>query len=378
MDKTIEAIQNAKQFEPSQEQIEKRNEEKGYTIMKVLDAIKLNIPKPPMIVEDILNEKGNTLLVAEDNVGKSMMGNQLGICIATGQDFLGYKVPEPRRVLMVQHEMENGEQINRFQTQLSNNENMDLVYDNLEMQMIQESDNLAITDQFEMLGKTFNNNPDIDVCIFDNIGMSTNVEMSKPDIIRNELKRLKTLCRQHNVAFILLAHHIKVEWWKIMDITKNQIQGGKPVSDWADNIIQLHTSSLNPDLVLMKLTKIRSIHNDDGVSTKNLHQGVWFNQNKDLLFDKRFTLNNWAMHFKALDKYEQETEFVKELATYPQPFTRTDALNVGAKMEPEISTATTDRWLKKLVKPMGWIKKEKHGQFSINQEVLDYIQVSQE
>ena len=70
MDKTIEAIQNAKQFEPSQEQIEKRNEEKGYTIMKVLDAIKLNIPKPPMIVEDILNEKGNTLLVAEDNVGK--------------------------------------------------------------------------------------------------------------------------------------------------------------------------------------------------------------------------------------------------------------------------------------------------------------------
>ena len=368
---------NEKPYEPTEEDIQKREAKKGYTIMKVVDALQLDIEKPPMIVEDILNEIGTCLLVAEDNVGKSMMGNQLGICIATGEDFLGYKVPKPRKVLMVQHEMENGEQLDRFYKQLSNNDNMDLVYQNLNMQMIQEGDNLAIADQFEELDKTFTNNPELEVCVFDNIGQSTNVNMSDPNEIRQELKGLKTLCRKHRVAFILLAHHNKIDWWKVMDLMKNHIQGGKPVSDWADNIIQLHTSSLNDGLVLMKLTKIRAIHNKDGISSKNLPQGVWFNQNKDLLFNNRFTLTNWQGHFKALDKYERELEFVRELASYPQPFTTTDAINVGDKIGVSVSTVK-GQWLKKLVNPMGWLIKEAHGQFSVNQKTLDFIKVSED
>ena len=116
---------NEKPYEPTEEDIQKREAKKGYTIMKVVDALQLDIEKPPMIVEDILNEIGTCLLVAEDNVGKSMMGNQLGICFAPGEDFLGYKVPKPRKVLMVQHEMENGEQLDSFYKQLSNNDNMD-------------------------------------------------------------------------------------------------------------------------------------------------------------------------------------------------------------------------------------------------------------
>ena len=131
--------------------------------------------------------------------------------------------------------------------------------------------------------------------------MSTNVAMTKPDEIRNELKRLKTLCRKHNVAFILVAHHNKIDWGKEMDLNKPQIQGGKPVTDWADNVIQLHTSSLNTGLVLMKLTKVRSIHNEDGISSKDLPQAVWFNKDNNLLFTDRFTVTNWQGHFKALD-----------------------------------------------------------------------------
>ena len=190
-------------------------------------------------------------------------------------------------------------------------------------------------------------------------------------------KRLKTLCRKHRVAFILLAHHNKIDWWKVMDLSKNHIQGGKPLSDWADNIIQLHTSSLNDGLVLMKLTKVRSIHNKEGISSENLPQGVWFNQNEDLLFTNRFTLTNWQGHFKALDRYERELEFVKELAEYPQPFTTMEAINVGDKIGVSVSTVK-GHWLKKLVKPMGWLIKEGHGKFRVNQQTLDFIKVSED
>ena len=89
----------------------------------------------------------------------------------------------------------------------------------------------------------------------------------------------------------------------------------------------------------------------------------------------RFTLTNWQSHFKALDKYEDELAFVKELATHIQPFDRTVALEVGRQQE--LSIPTTDRWLRKLVKDMKWLKKESYGKWSVNKEVLDYILISE-
>jgi len=373
------AINNKRIYEPRNEVSGVSNSQEGYTVVSVLDALKMDIHKPRMLIEDLINENCTLLLSAEDNVGKSMMANQMGLCLATGQDFLGYLVPEPKKVLLVQHEMENGEQTDRLKTQVVPfvESYPHLMEKNLMMNLIQEGENLAITNQFEMLDRTFTANPDIEVCIFDNIGQSTNVAMTKPDEIRQELKVLKTLCRKHKVAFVLVAHHNKIDWGKEMDLVKTQIQGGKPVTDWADNVLQLHTSSLNTGLVLFKITKVRSIHNQDGTTSKNLPQAVWFNNDNDLLFKDRFTVTNWQGHFKALDKFEDELAFVKELATYPQPFTTNDAINVGDKFDKSVTTIKA-HWLKKLVNPMGWLIKEGHGLYRVNQKVMDFIKISED
>jgi len=356
---------------------QKPSQGKEYHLVGLLDAFEMNIPKPEMIVEDILNERGNTLLVAEDSVGKSMMANQLGLCIATGTDFLGYKVPKPRKVMLVQHEMENGEQVDRLKQQskwfqINHPESFS---ENIKLHLIQEGDNLAITDQFEVLGNTLASNPDIEVVVFDNIGQSTNVKMSDPDLIRNELKRLKDLCRLHGVAFILVAHVVKVDWAKDKDLRKNQIQGGKPVSDWADNIIQLMTSALNTELVLFKMTKVRSVHNKDGITTKNMNQGVWWNRNGDLLFSDRFGMTNWESHFIGAEKYERELELVRAMMEYEQPFTTNDIINQADQLHPPVSASTIKGyWLPKLINgKMGWLTKEKHGMYSVNKKVLDFI-----
>ena len=365
------AIENRKSYKPIPGSGVQNK--KGYKVVKLTDAFEMDIEKPKMIVEDILNERGNTLIAAEDNVGKSMMANQLGLCIATGTDFLGYRVPKPRKVLLVQHEMENGEQIDRLkkQSKLYNKMHPEHIEQNLKLHLIEDGDNLAITDQFDMLDNTLIENPDIDVVVFDNIGQSTNVSLTKPDEIRQELKRLKALCRIHSVAFILIAHHVKVKWAQDMDLIKTQIQGGKPITDWADNVIQLHTSSMNTDLVLFKITKIKSLHNKDGYSTKLLNQAAWFNQDQNLLFTKRFTVSNWEGHFTALDKHERELGFVKELNDYPQPFETNDAMNVGNNMDISISTIK-GYWLPKLCK-WGWLKKEGHGRYSVNRETLQFL-----
>lgn len=353
--------------------VNKSKTKQEYNVVKVIDAVDMNIKKPNMIVEDILNVRGNTMLAAEDNVGKSMMANQLGLCIATGIDFLGYKVPRPLKVLLVQHEMENGEQIDRLKKQYHHYyfKSPELVTENLLMHLIDDDENLSTTDQFDVINNTLEKNPEIEVVIFDNIGQSTNVPMSNPDEIRNELKRLKAICRKHSVAFILVAHLVKVDWNKVMDLLKTQIQGGKPITDWADNVIQLHTSSCNSSLVLFKITKIKSVHDEDGLTTKLLNQGVWFNKNKDLLFTRRFTISHWEAHFKSTDKYERELEFVTQLSEYPQPFTTQDAMNVGEKLSIPISPSTVkSQWLKKLCR-WTWLIKEGHGKYSVNIEAFD-------
>ena len=58
--------------------------------------------------------------------------------------------------------------------------------------------------------------------------------------------------------------------------------------------------------------------------------------------------------------------------------TRLDAINVGNVMEVEVSPATIDRWLKKLVKPMRWLNKAQYGKYEINTRVMDYIQVCED
>ena len=366
---TKKALKNAIPYKPEPE----TSNRKGYNLIPITEALRLDIQKPAMIIEDILNERGNTLLTATDNVGKSMMANQIACCIATGTDFLGYKVPKARKVALVQHEMENGEQLDRlkFQTVRFIEMHPDLMEKNLSIHIIEDDENLMVTDQFEVIENTLINDPDIEVMVFDNIGQSTTVAMTDPDAIRNELKRLKTICRKYGVAFLLVAHHNKVDYSKEMELKKEHIQGGKPVTDWADNIVQLQTSSINPSLVLFKITKIRSVHDKDGQTTKFVNQATFFNSDKDLLFTKRIAITNWEAHFKATDKYEREMDYLRELARLEQPFTTKLAINESLTLQPPVSESTIKGyWLPKFCK-FRWLIKERHGQYSVNPDMVE-------
>ncbi len=208
---TKKALNNATPYKPEPET--ETSNRKGYNLIPITEALRLDIQKPAMIIEDILNERGNTLLTATDNVGKSMMANQIACCIATGTDFLGYKVPKAHKVALVQHEMENGEQLDRLKLQTYRFLEMhpDLMAKNLLMHIIEEGENLLVIDQFDVIENTLIIDPDIEVMVFDNIGQSTTVAMTDPDAIRTELKRLKAICRKYSVAFLLVAHHKKID-----------------------------------------------------------------------------------------------------------------------------------------------------------------------
>ena len=52
-----------------------------------------------------LEREGLTFLAGEHKTGKSVLAMNLAICVATGRGFLGFEVPSPRKVLLVQQEI---------------------------------------------------------------------------------------------------------------------------------------------------------------------------------------------------------------------------------------------------------------------------------
>ena len=68
------------------------------------------------LVEEIVGTDNKFCLADPTNVGKSLVGHQMGIALATGaDDLLGFRIPKPRRVLYLNFEMSDEQFHNRHQ-----------------------------------------------------------------------------------------------------------------------------------------------------------------------------------------------------------------------------------------------------------------------
>jgi RecA-family ATPase len=57
-------------------------------------------PPPDYILDGVFETGSRVMLVGSSKTRKSFMAAQLAVCLATGQGFIGIRVPKPRRVLL--------------------------------------------------------------------------------------------------------------------------------------------------------------------------------------------------------------------------------------------------------------------------------------
>lgn len=82
---------------------------------RIADLIEQDVKAPAAIVENILYEDGVLIIAGPPKGGKSYLSVALALSLATGKDFLGrFKVPEPRRVLIIAEEDSRGRFAERF------------------------------------------------------------------------------------------------------------------------------------------------------------------------------------------------------------------------------------------------------------------------
>jgi len=233
------------------------NSKKGFRVIKMGDIDNENFIKPQVIVRNLVEESSLTLIAGGTGVGKSWMSINLACCVATGQPLFGhFEIDKPRKVLLTQFELTDGQFKNRFDLMKGSFQDSSmLISQNFNYVVIGEA--LSFTNQWDNIEEVLSSGEyDNGVVIVDNLYTSTDISTSDNSELTTLLSIMNNLMKKHNIALVVVAHNNKgVD--KEGCISLDHIQGGAMLTRFASNIFQIQSSTLSGDYRVAKITKVR-------------------------------------------------------------------------------------------------------------------------
>ena len=329
-------------------------------IEESLELIEKNPQPPEPIVDLLLQEKGVTIISGTDGVGKTWFGLQLAVCIASGRDIIDLKVSQ-RPVLMVQFELSNAQLSSRLQKYDLTGTDGNLYLSDLSVK------DLIFTDAWNKIAHTLVEQEFTDgVIIVDNVYTSTDKDVSKNHELKPLLRRLEDMKNNTNNAFVLIAHHNKHDGDTDPLLTKSIITGGKTLTNFAHNIIQIGNSSMGADIRRGKITKMRDTYSE----LYNEPIRLIFNPDT-CLFEFGGVIANERLHCEPMKKkweYKILIDFAERNSDDPVFDRRKIQLYMEADFPDSLTSSIskkTTRWLNKMTE-FGLIQKLKHGGYKLN------------
>ncbi|MCH7575920.1 MAG: AAA family ATPase [Candidatus Marinimicrobia bacterium] len=274
------------------------------------------------LIEEILGANKKIVVAAPDGVGKSLITHQMAIALAVGLDeFLGFKVPRARRVLLLNFEM-SAEQIHERHIKLCSilSPEQKERLDNLHVNTL-DADPALFQDNWKRIRATVEANPRFDFLSVDNLYAATGADDESNRELKPLLSEIFSIANIHKSTMLLVTHDKKHQPDTM--ISKHLIRGGSTIANSMDVILQMAMSLKTPGLRLLKITKNRD-------RSPNLNK----------TFALKLDPDNLWFHNQGL---------VKEAAhlQYPRPL---KGLEVLAKMEEKFATKT---WLSAVEKITG-------------------------
>jgi len=349
--------------------------QKGYEVMTIGEYYDEHKDKEVEIIcENLIFNQGTTLIAGSDNTGKTWAAFHLAFCIAHGKPFLGWKTKQ-RPVLMIQFELRPHMVRKRL-------DDLFKVYDRTENFRIVNlsKDDLLFTDAWEKIFNTIRNMDFRDgVLIVDNIYTSTEKDASDNQQMKAVLRMVRFVAEHHNVAIVLIAHHNKPteKLSKEPILTKPLISGGKIITNFVDNCLQLGISTFQDNCTRGKITKI------------NTERCNLYNQAFKILWDEESCLleyggmiPNESLHCEA-DKKRWEYATIAEMSAYSETFWKspnfdramlTEFLKDRAEFDQALHTPDyiknkTTRFINKIC-DWGFVTKTGHNQYTLNADVI--------
>ena len=344
-------------------------ERKGYMVNNLSYLMLSNAKPNKPIVPNLLYENGVTIFAGTDGTRKTWFVLDMALNIASGHDFLCWKVQQ-KPVLLLQFELSSGQLKNRLSKMLKAYPDYKDFQHNFKYMALETEDRLFV-DQWKKIRYTLDETRFSDgVIIVDNLYSSTD-NISDLETLASVLSEVKYLCNKYRVSMLLVGHHNKGSDEQ-KDLHKDQIQGGKPLTNFATNVFQIHSSTLSQELFVLKITKPPR---DESCALDNVPFKLYW-RDESGSFNRGAIINKIALHF--LEPSERwELKPVKEMVRYASfrddpVFDRNNLLN-HCKEEWKLLKDGGSRKLSRLLNTYcewGIAKKLKNGQYRLNLEEL--------
>ena len=339
----------------------------GFNVLTTAEFIDAQWKEPGFVVREILEEQGTGCIAGTDNIGKSFLATQFAICVALGIPFLNYAVPNPRNVLLLQFEMQNGEVSKRVSNMSRYFNEIGVPGDMNNLSIVPfQPDTGIFEDNWERIDITLEYaKQKFDVLVVDNMYTSTGVDVSDNKHLMPLLGTISRIKNKYELSVMLVNHHNKTHG-QFISLNKEMIRGGKTFTDWLSNVVQIADSELVDDMRVFKVTKVRSGNSD----TRMVAQGImWDNDN--LIFKDRTVLPNKEEVYYADPKESLEIKLWKQICSYAgvgkdvksNEFSRGQFAVIMEELGFE-GPASVTRYLTRLVN-LNLIERGKTGQFFV-------------
>ena len=295
------AIVNAKEYKPPR---------KGFKTMSITELTTKVTEKPKPIIRNLLYEKGVTVIAGTDGVGKTWLATQSALSIATGTPFLEWETSQ-KPVLLVQFELSLELLSSRIRKQMKSFPTVQDGY--LDVVCFDIEDKL-FTSQWEKIKNTLMETNHLNgVVIVDNLYTSVTGDVSDNTQMMKILSDVAEIRNSTGNAIVLVAHHNK---GTLIDkqLHKDQIQGGKQLTNFVSNVLQIGESKLSTELRVAKITKIRDEQSELENIPFKLH---W--DNDSVTFSRGSIIPKEEVHFIE-PKERWEIKLLKEMVAYSKVF----------------------------------------------------------
>lgn len=219
------------------------------------DAKRMPIPK--CLFGDLWIEGEVCILFADTNLGKSILAVQIGQSIASGESIPGFSLGvEPKKVAYCDFELVEKQFEKRYSADYTDHFNFS---NNLIRITIDPDGDFPDGQLFEeMLMEKLEKyvvNEKVEILIVDNLTYLKN-ETEKAKDASPLMKKLQNLKKRFGISLLVLAHTPKRDLHR--EITLNDVQGSKMVTNFCDSAFAIGKSTNGADLRYLKQTKVRS------------------------------------------------------------------------------------------------------------------------
>jgi len=228
----LDVVEKTRVFEPAASNPEAKPAGRALTLTEFL---KKDVSPRDIFMDNWVEREHLTILAGPQKAGKSILSVNLGLSLAYGKDFLGFKVPHPRRVLYVQQEISEPamlERLRQMTSRMTSSCSDNFMIENTAGNPLK----LSTAAGRERLRKLLaDNRPDL--LILDPLSTFHDKEENSSTEMATVLETISELKSEFTVGILLIHHFGKPS----LAVRKgsHRLRGSSVIGDRADSLIML-------------------------------------------------------------------------------------------------------------------------------------------